>query len=546
MSRFICIALVSLVGCDFYFGGRGKVECVEGAVAPLALRDPNTGQCHDFGSHGICDGEGIATETEGALPDWPPCESPCSRLDQTSCVTTPGCQVAYFEAEPANANTSGRCFGTVPNANTSGKRCEERSPVECATSDACLLDYVNLESGAPSCRGEPTCVSWDDTALVNPATGECEIVEHAGTYCGDGVLGAPPRPDWASCDSSCTALDEASCLLTQGCRAIYQGCPPNAPCIPELDFKTCAPIAPSSPGRGGCDGQDAYGCSLRDHCSWNTVEGCFSEDVCYGELPQVLRNPLTDTCEPVFVVLAPCSTGTTSPNWAECGGKCEDLDEKACLGAEACRAIYGHGDAIILDRFVGCRAVAASQTMPTGSCESLDAAGCSERSDCTSTYCQGLCSTFVPFESCKAEPQPPTCPELADEADCITAGCEPLYEGKDCHCDDSGCGCTEWKFLSCQDITPPLLPKTCGGGGGDIGEVVCPNGYFCDYPDGWCGWNDGVGTCQRVPDSATCPDIASVEICGCDGNFYAGVCATNAAGTDADDAFACRVEDLGP
>lgn len=52
---------------------------------------------------------------------------------------------------------------------------------------------------------------------------------------------------------------------------------------------------------------------------------------------------------------------------------------------------------------------------------------------------------------------------------------------------------------------------------------------FCDFAENTCGISDGIGECQRRPD--TCIEILR-PVCACDGNVYANDCAAREAGFD--------------
>jgi len=69
----------------------------------------------------------------------------------------------------------------------------------------------------------------------------------------------------------------------------------------------------------------------------------------------------------------------------------------------------------------------------------------------------------------------------------------------------------------------PKAGQTCGG----IGNLQCPAGQACRYPEGQCNTPDLAGTCVRVPD--TCPP-AGRKVCGCNGTTYANLCELLKAG----------------
>lgn len=66
--------------------------------------------------------------------------------------------------------------------------------------------------------------------------------------------------------------------------------------------------------------------------------------------------------------------------------------------------------------------------------------------------------------------------------------------------------------------------RACGG----IAGLQCAEAEFCNFPEqAMCGANDGLGTCQVVP------EVCSTEyspVCGCDGETYGNACQAHARG----------------
>lgn len=106
--------------------------------------------------------------------------------------------------------------------------------------------------------------------LVNPNNLACE--EFSGgcpEECGPCTLDTDePIPTWASCDSACSALDELTCMTTEGCRTAHDwGCwTGDGPCTAEVSYVGCFAVDTTGPVRGGCAGLDAWECSRHDDC----------------------------------------------------------------------------------------------------------------------------------------------------------------------------------------------------------------------------------------------------------------------------------------
>ena len=327
----------------------------------------------------------------------------------------------------------------------------------------------------PPC-GDLEAPAYPSPGVRNPDTGRCENQGGGGGNCGDPVpLAGAEAPadaiflDWAQCDSVCEGLDETTCKATDGCRAAVQDlCPPGADCAPILSFVECWGTAPSGPIRGGgCGGLDAYQCSLHDDCSpvhasadgtYGNFQYCVDEGpTCGADAPvgdTWLRNPASGQCEPYGV---PCDGVIPEelPDWAQCWSECEGLDETTCRATDACRVIMIDAcptcDALIIE-YAACWPTAPSGPLRGTDCTGLDAYECSRHDDCVAVHEVGPGSFFWCQNEADAPPPPPSCPEITEERVCVeTAGCQPIYEGSDCSCDESGCTCATWTFLSCQN-----------------------------------------------------------------------------------------------
>jgi hypothetical protein len=324
--RGICAAwlLVLVGGCGLYDSEDALARCDDQNGAPydpasVSLRNPQTGECQVMsgGVREACDdGNGFAPEAPGgALPDWGSCSSYCDGLAETQCLAADGCRavyVAYPTAGPSGGvRAFAACWATAPSGPLRGGVCEGLDAQECSRYDDCSAVHEDAGSGVPgtfrSCVYETICEPGYDQPsplLRNPQTGACELGAGGGGVdpCVDG-FGAPPAPlaDWGQCGSACEAYDEITCRATDGCRPILgETCAPWLDCPSTTGFIACWPIAPSGPtAPGGCDGLDAYGCSLHNDCAaehlrdWSacgpTTPGCVptttSFVACHAETP---------------------------------------------------------------------------------------------------------------------------------------------------------------------------------------------------------------------------------------------------------------------
>jgi hypothetical protein len=265
--------------------------------------------------------------------------------------------------------------------------------------DPCQYGGGDVDMGGD--EGAPG--DYYDPGLRNPETGQCEYYGGGGggggggcdDRCGPCPAGAEPvadpiaLPSWGSCESQCTGLDEATCLETSACRAIYVG-------GDALTYADCWAVDTSGPIQGGgCEGLDATTCSMHDDCSAVHQSSCPDGGEGGAEAPE--------------------PTDCTTPGaFGYCVAESETGDPGACTGEVTC-------DGLLPD-------------CPEGTTPGI-------ADGCYTGYC-------IPLEECD---DLPACGELADETSCIErADCTPIYEGVNCDCAGDACTCDDWIFTSCE------------------------------------------------------------------------------------------------
>lgn len=400
--RVLAPLLVLLTGCTLYFGEDDPPppcyypgsEGGGGAIAPLNLRDPETGECSLFGGGGWCDDRcGPCAAELTPLPDWGYCETACDALDEQTCLGTSGCYAAYAEADvtiepwplpPAKTVFQG-CRAVAPSGPVQGGGCWNLDAQECSRHDDCSLYYTpvygptntNEESFQFAfCAPEPS---------IDPTCG--------GVDCGPGYR----------CEEQCYACDDV-----------------NGPCEPQC-FPTCVPDGSSSCAAVDCQpgyecvevctpgGLTGGGCTMPGECSAQCVPvgGGGDPGQCTGDV-------LCDAIPPA------CPSGTVPGIKNGCWSG-------YCIPQHAC----GPNDPGTCDDHVIC--AAAAPACPMGTVPGV-------ANGCYTGYC-------IPQHQCPA----PTCETLTDEMACLSQpDCTPVYTGGDCTCTPAGCTCEELTFARCE------------------------------------------------------------------------------------------------
>lgn len=387
-------------------------------------------------------------------------------------------------------------------------QCTDLPPEACALDSRCHLERQTvctdcapggeIDGGAPLDEALPACGSCYDFAFCVPND--------------------PPQP------VGCAALDEATCLVTPACEALYgwtrhfdraAPAPGEDPgCTPE----TCGTDPAPDPSWGylGCTDAGVTTCdTIGDPTACDATGGCHwewygAED---GPVPGGLLPPCGE-CDPDDGANCACDPVPVPPPWGYCANddqpqSCYDLyDVRSCTTTPGCEWI-----ALGWDGGTDCGCLADEP-----GCD------CSGRPAPSGGFCQPS--------------GPQSCYDFYDERSCASAGCEWSYTdgarpdpgepqpAPDCLCDaeDPNCGGCALPpappgYGYCH---PPVMPRSCF----EYGDMAsCQTDPECqwqslvvDGDDGssdridpcWGAWLDQNGTC-RSPNDGLAPDTCCAE-----------------------------------
>ncbi|MEZ4442997.1 MAG: Kazal-type serine protease inhibitor domain-containing protein [Polyangiaceae bacterium] len=133
-------------------------------------------------------------------------------------------------------------------------------------------------------------------------------------------------------------------------------------------------------------------------------------------------------------------------------------------------------------------------------------------------------------DQCGAADQTGLCqpiPQACNDIYQPVCGCDGQTYGNSC--DANANGVSVAAEGECQ-----MQGTVCGG----LAAIPCAFGEFCYYaPGDGCGFDDGTGICQTLPQGCTedCPGV-----CGCDGQDYCNECQANAMGVSVASSGACQ------
>ncbi len=484
----VVAVLAPSVGCTFYFGGDDD-PCEDGGDRAFwGYRDPNSGECINFGGGGgSCGGDAVpVADAEGAAlaqPNWASCPGVCEGLDEASCQAAPGCRAAYVDgcsggtgADCAPTPRFLECWGVAQTGPVQGT-CDGLDAQGCSEHDDCLAIYypAGFDGFAPSlafgyCAPEPTngggCYSDAECGAGFECTADTECLPPPGCDPTDPTMGCP-AVCYGRCVPSTSTCDAVDCGLGSHCEEVCTGTgggpiPPagdeaGAPCLDENGDGRCDQCLDNN-GDGLCDEEcfpvcvpDTTGCEAID-CGPGFVCDlqCFPCD----PLPDGTGCPVGPVCEPFCRPIDPPNCGgIMCPTGSHCQEECLGCDPATGPGCtDVCRATC------VPDEPLGCAAVTcAPGTHCEETCFPCDAP---PGADCAA-FCDVAC---VPDAG-------PVCETITDEMTCIgSLGCTPVYWGDNCTCDASGvCTCTTTEFARCETggwWDPPMT----GGGGTSGGQ----------------------------------------------------------------------------
>jgi Cys-rich repeat protein len=313
--------------------------------------------------------------------------------------------------------------------------------------------------------------------FVDPSTGQCQYFGGGGTC--DTACGPCPatgagyaQPDWASCYTACSGLDQNSCEATAGCHADFEG----------GAFWQCVALPPAGVNpQGSCTGLDAQTCSEHDDCVSNynyDASGSTSYASCAPENQQYC---LADS---------DCGSGqrcdTTVCNQPNCppGSGCDSVCYGACVPDAACSNV---------DCGMGYH------------CEET----CYPCDPTTGMTCDNTCyPSCVPDQTCATVDCGPgyTCAMECSSGTCYPA-CIPTNNGPgDCY-----------GSVTCNSAPPACPANTTPG---------VANGCYTGYciPVSQCGPNDPGQCYAAVTCSAPAPSCPMGTLPGIANGCYTGYC----------------------
>ena len=268
MRLAFVLAALSLGGCQLYFGGDDEPPPVcpqpgwgtDAGYPSNLLRNPQTGDCEEYGGGGGGWGECYYDESSGqcvcddygapeplALPNWPACESSCTLLDEETCLVEPGCQVAYWEAQTMGSEPLFRgCYATIVTGADLYSSCFNLDAYGCAQQDHCSIFYTADYGHPPPLGGGGGGVPVDSYAQFSQCRPEPTMNGCANVDCG---------LDY-HCEESCYAVPGGTqctpmCVPDQGhgCAAI--DCAPGYECVETCDTMDPTTMGGTFPGQ--CD-----------------------------------------------------------------------------------------------------------------------------------------------------------------------------------------------------------------------------------------------------------------------------------------------------
>jgi Cys-rich repeat protein len=336
--------------------------------------------------------------------------------------------------------------------------------------------------------------------FVDPSTGQCQY--YGGGYPCDGTCGPCAEttgqgyaaPDWASCYSPCSYLDQNSCEATAGCHADFYD---------NGSFWQCVGTPPTGAIEGGsCQGLDAQTCSEHDDCVSNYAydpSGNTRYETCAPENQQYCLAD-SDCGSGQRCDTSVCNQPNCPPD-ADCGSVCEGVcvPDAACSNVDCGMGYHCEETCYPCDTTDGsmCDPYCSPSCVPDQTCASVDCGpGYECAMECSSGTCYPAC---IPVNgggpgdcngTVTCNSAPPTCPANTTPGvanGCYTGYCIPLNQ---CGPNDPG-QC--YAPLACASA-PPSCPM------GTLPGIV--NGCWSGYciPTGSCE----VPACETLTTESAC------------------------------------------
>ncbi|MFH0901366.1 MAG: hypothetical protein V2A73_12125 [Pseudomonadota bacterium] len=312
---------------------------------PMSLRNPKSGICETIQP---CP----AVDSFSGFPDWAICDWHCEDLDEESCIAEITCRAAYVDHGDGAACSPLEfvgCWGVASRVEE-GAGCDQLDAYQCSRRPDCVAVHLptycppNARCASPYadflyCASEAylkAANAANTFELRDPVSGLCRDCRKFAAVAG--------HKDVARCDGRCEELDEATCVMTPGCRAAYTTNFEHSPDpIASAIFVGCWSTAPSQPGTGSggdCTALDALECSRRDNCAAYHEIGPPCDDWECGSDP----NAECVDC-PEYGLFRQCG-----PEEPPIPPECDTIsDELECVESAGCMPLYRGSDCSCTD-----------------------------------------------------------------------------------------------------------------------------------------------------------------------------------------------------